>query len=69
MNRELRKELTRLKNTIYNEKGISYGELHFLQFHKQEVLDYGDIRLAEWAGITEEEWNNNKLNEEPAECN
>ena len=57
MNREIRKELTRIKNDIYNEVGISYDELHFLQCHQQEVLEYGDIRLAEWSGITEEEWN------------
>ena len=61
MNRELRKELTRLKNVIYNEEDISYDELYFLACHKQEVLEYGDIRLAEWSGITEQEWNNKKL--------
>lgn len=61
MNRELRKELTRLKNAIYNEEDISYDEILFLQCHQQEVLEYGDIRLAEWSGITEEEWNNKKL--------
>ena len=64
MNRELRKELTRLKNAIYNETGVSWYELSFLQAHKQEVLQYGDIRLAEWSGITEEEWNNQELNKE-----
>ena len=62
MKRELRKELTRLKNVIYNEEPISYGEIHFLECHQQEVLEYGDIRLAEWSGITEEEWNNQELN-------
>ena len=62
MNRELRKELTRLKNAIYNEEPMSYGEIAFLQSHQQEVLEYGDIRLAEWSGITEEEWNNQELN-------
>lgn len=61
MQRELRKELTRLKNVIYNEESISYYELNFLECHKQEVLDYGDIRLAEWSGITEQEWNDQKL--------
>lgn len=66
MNRELRKELTRLKNAIYNETGVSWYELSFLQSHKQEVLQYGDIRLAEWSGITEEEWNKQELNKELA---
>ena len=32
------------------------------EIEKCEV-DYGDIKLAEWAGITEEDWNNGKLNE------
>ena len=40
----------------------SYGELAYLQDHKQAVLNYGDIRLCEQAGITEEEYNNGKLN-------
>ena len=45
------------------DKGeCSYGELAYLQDHKQAVLNYGDIRLCEQAGITEEEYNNGKLN-------
>lgn len=45
------------------DKGeCSYGELAYLQDHKQAVLNYGDIHLCEQAGITEEEFNNGKLN-------
>ena len=61
MNRDLRKELTRIKNDIYNEVELSYSELAFLQSNKEAVMEYGDIRLAETAGITEEEWNRGYL--------
>ena len=47
-----------------DEGECSYGELAYLQDHKQAVLDYGDIHLCEQAGITEEEFNNGKLNPE-----
>ena len=50
--------ITRLKNVIYNEENISYSEIFFLQDHQDEVLQYGDVRLAEWAGIPESVWNN-----------
>ena len=61
MNREIRKELTRIKHEIEKER-IDYSEIAFLEGHKQEVLEYGDIVLAQWANITEEEWNNQELN-------
>lgn len=57
----MNKELTEIKKSIENEC-ISYHEISYLQCHKQEVLDTGDVRLCEWAGITEEEYNNGKLN-------
>ena len=57
----MNKELTEIKKSIENEN-ISYAEISYLQCHIQEVLDTGDIRLCEWAGITEEEYNNGKLN-------
>ena len=56
-----REELTEIGNRI--EKGIAtYTDLAILEDHKQMVLDMGDIRLCEYAGITEEEYNNGKLN-------
>jgi hypothetical protein len=61
MEKELQEELIRIGKAI-EEGNCSYGELAFLQDHKQEVLEIGDIRLCEQAGITEEEFNNGKLN-------
>ena len=58
---ELQKELIEIGQKI--DRGeCSYGELAYLQAHKQAVLNYGDIHLCEQAGITEEEYNNGKLN-------
>ena len=51
------RELKRLRKRIDNEQGISYGELFFIQEHKKEIFDMEDIVLAQWAGISEEEWN------------
>lgn len=61
MEKELQEELIRIGKAI-EEGNCSYSELAFLQDHKQEVLEIGDIRLCEQAGITEEEYNNGKLN-------
>lgn len=57
---EIKQELKRIRKEIEREQ-ISYSELFFLQEHKVEVMELGDIRLAEWAGITEEEWTNQQL--------
>lgn len=57
----MNKELQEILNSIENEN-VSYYELSYLQEHKQEVLDTGDARLCEWAGITEEEYNKGELN-------
>ena len=61
MEQELQEELIRIGKAI-EEGNCSYGELAFLQDHKQEVLEIGDIRLCEQAGITEEEYNAGALN-------
>jgi hypothetical protein len=61
MEKELQEELIRIGKAI-EEGNCSYTELAFLQDHKQEVLEIGDIRLCEQAGITEEEYNNGRLN-------
>ena len=50
----MNKELKEILNSIENEN-VSYYELSYLQEHKQEVLDTGNARLCEWAGITEDE--------------
>ena len=59
----VKEQLEFLQQQIENERDISSGELAFLQSHKQEVLEMGDVRLAEASGITEQEWNEGKLNE------
>ena len=61
MEKELQEELIRIGKAI-EEGNCSYGEMAFLQDHKQEVLEIGDIRLCEQAGITEEEFNAGELN-------
>ena len=61
MNTETKKELLRINQLFENEKDVSYSELAFLEDHKQEVLELGDIRLAERAGISEAEWNRGEL--------
>lgn len=66
MNKDVKKELLRIKKDIENEVNISYSELAYLQNHQKEIMKLQDIRLAEWSGITEKEWNNSKLNEEMA---
>lgn len=57
MNAETKNELLRINQLFEEGKDVSYSELAFLEEHKQEVLDLGDIRLAERAGISEAEWN------------
>lgn len=57
----MNKKLLEIKKSIENEN-ISYAEISYLQCHKQEVLNTGDIELAQWAGITEEEWDKGELN-------
>ena len=47
---------------LIDEGHCSWGELAYLQSNKQAVLNYGDAHLCEQAGITEEEYNNGKLN-------
>ena len=57
----IKQELKRLSKVIEKEQNISYSEIFFLQEHKAEIMQMGDVRLAEWSGITEEEWNNQEL--------
>lgn len=49
-------DIEAIKENIKNEC-VSYGEIAYLQDHQKEVLETGDIELAEWAGITEEKYN------------
>ena len=61
MNKEIKKELTRLAEMVGQEQELSYSELAFLSEHKKEIIEFGDIWLAEWAGVTEREFNEKKL--------
>lgn len=49
---ELRKILKAIK-----KENVSWGEIAYLQGHQNSVKMYGDTTLAEWAGIPEEEFN------------
>ena len=42
---------------------VDTDEIIWFQDHKQEVLATNDPMLCQWAGITEEEYNNGKLEE------
>lgn len=48
--------LASIKKSIENEN-VSYGEIAYLCSHQDEVKQFGDIELAQWAGIPEDEWN------------
>lgn len=56
-----RQELNEIKDRIEQEI-VTYEDLAVLESHKQMVLNTGDVRLCEYAGITEEEFNNGRLN-------
>ena len=60
MNAEVKKELESIKKSIEAEC-ISQGEIAYLEEHQQDILELEDIELAQWAGITEEEWNRGYL--------
>ena len=53
MNRETLDTLLDIKTSIEKEN-VSYGEISYLQNHQEEILELGDVVLAEWAGIPEE---------------
>ena len=42
---------------------ISYGEVAELQNYHKEIYALGDVVLAEWAGISEDDWNKNQHND------
>ena len=60
MNADIKKELEAIKKNLEAEC-ISQGELVFLENNKEAVMEYGDVRLAEASGISEEEWNRGYL--------
>ena len=60
MNKEVLEQLNSIREEIEKEQ-VSYGEIAYLQDHKQEVLETGDVLLCQWAGISEDEYNNGEL--------
>lgn len=57
---EIISNLKAIKEDI-NREAVSYNEISYLQDHKQEVLEFGDVILAQWADISEEEFNSGEL--------
>jgi hypothetical protein len=62
MSQEIKDRLKYLRGKIDNES-ISYGEIAELQGYHKEIYELGDVVLAEWAGISEDEWHNQKNND------
>ena len=54
--------LAQIRKSILAEE-VDTDDIIWLQDHKQEVLETNDTTLCQWAGITEEEYNNGKLEE------
>lgn len=48
--------LNSIRKSIQNEN-VSYGEIAWLQDHQNEVIKSGDVELAQWAGIEEDDFN------------
>lgn len=60
---QILEQLNSIREEIEKEQ-VSYGEISYLNCHKQEVLDTGDILLCQWAGISEDEYNSGELFDE-----
>ena len=56
MKKCVKETLQEIAKSIEREN-VSYGEILFLQNHQKKIKEIGDVKLAEWAGISEEEWN------------
>lgn len=56
-NETIKDQLRQIREAIDHEEDLSYGEIVFLQEHHKEIYELGDIVLAEWSGILEEDWN------------
>lgn len=55
MKNNIKKRLFEIKKTIEQEQ-VSQSEICFLTDHKQEIKELGDILLAQWSGMDEEEF-------------
>lgn len=52
-------------NDIHKEK-VFWSEIAWLTENQDVVLEYGDIELAQWAGISEEDWNGYQSQSQPS---
>ena len=54
----IKQRLEELARLLDEEGSISYGEINYLQNHKEEVKKYfpNNSTMWQWADITEEEW-------------
>lgn len=53
---EVFEELKEIKKDLESDKDLAMSQVVYLQSHKDEVLEFGDIELAQAANIEEEEW-------------
>lgn len=53
--------INNLAEAVLNDAELSLDEIVWLQNHKEAVLKYGSIELAQWAGITYDEWMHNEI--------
>lgn len=56
MTKEIKTRLEYLRGEIEAER-ISYSEIAELQDYHKEIYELDDVVLAEWAGISEDDWN------------
>ncbi len=47
--------LKEIRRAIEDESA-SYDDIAYLNAHQEDVIESGDIVLAQWAGIPEDEW-------------
>lgn len=59
MDKETKDIIKGIKQSIKDEN-VSYEELIWLSNHKDVVKNTNGIELAQWAGISEKEWNHGK---------
>ena len=62
MTTQIKNRLDYLRKEIENET-ISQSEVAELQNYHKEIYALGDVVLAEWAGISEDDWNKNQHND------
>ena len=59
MTKQVKDRLDYLRGEIEKEC-ISYDEIIELSSYHKEIYELGDVVLAEWAGISEDDWNSHQ---------